>query len=49
MSTAGIPLGLSGLGQCWTTAHELGPAPVWPADTLWLLAAAVWLLVARAW
>jgi tellurite resistance protein len=39
----GIPFGLSGLAQCWSLAHTLAVAPAWPADTLWVLAAGVWL------
>jgi tellurite resistance protein len=39
----GIPFGLCGLAQCWTVAHGLTPVPAWPADTLWVLAAGVWL------
>lgn len=44
----GIPLGLAGVAQCWTVAHEAGTAPAWPGDVLWVLAAAVWLVVAGA-
>lgn len=44
----GIPLGLAGVAQCWTVAHEVGTAPPWPGDVLWVLVAAVWLLVAGA-
>ncbi|CAA9267796.1 MAG: hypothetical protein AVDCRST_MAG52-3019 [uncultured Blastococcus sp.] len=44
----GIPLGLAGVAQCWAVAHDLGTAPTWPADVLWVITAAVWLLVAGA-
>ena len=43
-----IPLGLCGLAQCWTAAADLGVAPVWPATTVWAVAAVVWLVVAIA-
>jgi hypothetical protein len=35
----GIPLGPAGVAQCWTVAHEVGTAPDWPADVLWVLVA----------
>src|SRR6476469_4685019 len=44
----GIPLGLCGLAQCWTTAGNLDITPRWPADVLWATAAAVWVVVASA-
>ena len=42
----GIPLGLCGLAQCWTTAGNFDITPRWPADVLWATAAAAWVLVA---
>jgi len=44
----GIPLGLCGLAQCWTTAGNLDITPRWPADVLWIATAAVWVIVATA-
>ena len=44
-----IPFGLAGLAQCWTVGHDLGTAPGWPGNALWVVTAAVWLLVAGAW
>ena len=44
----GIPLGLCGLAQCWTTASNLDIARRWPADILWALAAVVWAVIAIA-
>jgi tellurite resistance protein len=39
----GIPFGLCGLAQCWATAHTVAGTPRWPADTLWIITAAVWV------
>jgi tellurite resistance protein len=39
----GMPFGLCGLAQCWATAHAVAGVPRWPADTLWIVAAAVWV------
>lgn len=36
--------GLAGLAQAWTAAKDTVDAPSWPADCLWILAAAVWLV-----
>ena len=44
----GIPLGLCGLAQCWTTASHVDIAPHWPADALWTAAAAAWVITALA-
>ena len=41
----GIPLGLAGLSQCWTIAHDLSAAPAWPANALWVITSAVWLFI----
>jgi tellurite resistance protein len=38
-----IPFGFCGLAECWSLAHDLAFVPAWPADTLWVLAAGVWL------
>ena len=43
-----IPFGVSGLAQCWTTAHSAGTVPAWPADVAWTAAAALWLIVLTA-
>ena len=43
-----VPLGLAGVAQCWTVAADLGTAPAWPGAVLWVLTAAVWLVVAGA-
>jgi tellurite resistance protein len=40
----GMPFAFAGLAQCWWTAHELAGVPSWPAQVLWILAAAVYLL-----
>jgi tellurite resistance protein len=42
----GIAFGLAGLAQCWTTAHETAGVPLAIGDTLWLVVAAVWCVVA---
>jgi tellurite resistance protein len=39
----GISFGLCGLAQCWSTAHAVTGLPRWPGDTLWIVAAGVWL------
>jgi tellurite resistance protein len=39
----GMPFGLCGLAQCWATAHAVTGTPRWPGDTLWIVAACVWL------
>ncbi|MEU8821608.1 hypothetical protein [Actinoplanes sp. NPDC048796] len=38
----GLPFGFCGLAQCWTTAHAVAGLPRWPADTLWIVSAAIW-------
>jgi tellurite resistance protein len=38
-----VSFGLSGLAECWSVTHVLAFVPAWPADTLWVLAAGVWL------
>ena len=38
----GVPFGFCGLSQCWTTAHAVAGTPRWPADTLWIVTAAIW-------
>jgi tellurite resistance protein len=40
----GVPLGLCGLAECWSLAQGVAVVPAWPTDTLWVLAAGVWLL-----
>ncbi len=44
----GIPFGLAGLCQCWALAGDLGATPAWPGQVLWVITAAVWLVVAGA-
>lgn len=44
----GISFGTTGLAQAWALAGETVDAPAWPADALWILAAAVWLVIAVA-
>jgi tellurite resistance protein len=39
----GISFGLCGLAECWSLARPPAFVPAWPADTLWVLAAGVWL------
>nr|WP_296073570.1 transporter [uncultured Actinoplanes sp.] len=39
----GIPFGLCGLAQSWSTAHHTTGMSRWPADALWVLAACAWL------
>ncbi|MFI5891119.1 hypothetical protein ACIA5D_13500 [Actinoplanes sp. NPDC051513] len=39
----GMPFGLCGLAQCWSTAHATTGIPRWPADTPWIISACVWL------
>ncbi|WP_249998342.1 hypothetical protein [Actinoplanes sp. M2I2] len=38
-----VPLGFCGLAQCWTTAHAVSGTPQWPASTLWIVTAVVWV------
>jgi tellurite resistance protein len=40
----GVSFGLSGIAQTWAIAGKLDHAAAWPADVLWALAAAAWLL-----
>ena len=40
----GIGFGIAGLAQVWAVAADTVGAASWPADALWILAAAVWLL-----
>src|ERR1700754_847840 len=44
----GIPFGLAGLAQGWTTAHDFIGLPAWPAAVLWIVATGVYLAVAGA-
>jgi len=39
----GVPFGLCGLAQSWSTAHTTTGMSRWPADVLWVLAACAWL------
>jgi tellurite resistance protein len=40
----GLPFGLCGLAQCWSTAGTLQGVPAWPGLTLWVLAGFAWLI-----
>ena len=40
----GLPFGLCGLAQCWSTAGKLAGMPAWPGLTLWALAAVAYLI-----
>lgn len=44
----GVPFGLAGLGQCWSAAHTASAVPAWPADLVFGLSAATWLVVSAA-
>jgi len=44
----GIPFGLAGLAQCWSTAHNLIAVPAWPANLLWIVATVAYLVTAAA-
>jgi tellurite resistance protein len=39
----GIPFGVCGLAQCWSVAHVTTDVPAWPAQSLWVVAAGVWV------
>ena len=39
----GLPFGFCGLAQCWSTAHTVAGTPRGPADTLWIVTAAIWV------
>lgn len=39
----GTSFGVCGLAQAWSTAHAVAGIPRWPADTLWVAAAVIWL------
>ncbi|MCM4085094.1 SLAC1 family transporter [Paractinoplanes hotanensis] len=39
----GTSFGVCGLAQAWSTAHAVSGVPRWPADTLWIAAAGIWL------
>lgn len=45
----GIASGIAGLAGVWSVAHHQGLVPGWPADLLFLLATAAWVVVAVAW
>jgi tellurite resistance protein len=40
----GIGFSIAGLAACWVAAANTGLVPTWPANVLWLLAAAVWVV-----
>lgn len=40
----GISFGLAGFAQAWSAASMLTRVATWPADALWILTAAVWLV-----
>src|SRR5690348_5812212 len=39
----GTSFGVCGLAQAWSTAHAVSGIPRWPADTLWIIGACLWL------
>ncbi|SEN93839.1 SLAC1 family transporter [Actinacidiphila rubida] len=39
-----VSFGTAGLAQAWTVAADTVGAPSWPGNTLWIAAAAVWLV-----
>jgi tellurite resistance protein len=39
----GIPFGIAGLAQCWSTAHDLVAAPAWPSQVLWVVTGLTYL------
>jgi tellurite resistance protein len=44
----GTSFGICGLAQCWAVAHSRIGSPSWPATSLWVLAALVWLVTVVA-
>ena len=40
----GTSFGICGLAQCWSVAHARIGSPSWPATSLWVLGALIWLL-----
>jgi tellurite resistance protein len=40
-----ISFGVAGVAQAWQLAQDTVNAPGWPADVLWVAAAAIWLVV----
>ncbi|MGF6832387.1 tellurite resistance protein [Paenarthrobacter sp. TE4293] len=45
LSRFGVPLGLAGLGGAWSAARSTLDFPLWPEETLYGAAAALWLLL----
>jgi tellurite resistance protein len=41
----GIPFGLAGLAQSWSTAHVVVSAPAWPSQLLWVVTALTYVVV----
>src|SRR5690242_11894255 len=41
----GVSFGLAGLAQCWALAAATHVTPQWIANALWILTAAVWLVI----
>jgi tellurite resistance protein len=44
----GISFGTAGLAQAWALAEDTVDAPSWPADVLWIVASATWLVIVVA-
>jgi tellurite resistance protein len=38
----GVSFGISGLAECWAAASDSRLVPVWPGNTLWIIAAVIW-------
>ena len=45
LSRFGVPLGLAGLGGAWSAARGTLGSPVWPEETLYGTATALWLVL----
>jgi tellurite resistance protein len=41
----GIPFGVAGLAQCWSTAYALGFVPAWPGQLLWVVTALTYVVL----
>jgi tellurite resistance protein len=40
-----VAFGLAGLAQAWSTVTQLAGASDWPGDVLWIVTAAIWLVI----
>jgi tellurite resistance protein len=43
-----ISFGLAGLAECWSTAAELTTIPSGVGDALWVVTAALWVVIGLA-